>query len=234
MIYRLNSIYSATEGEGIHIGSPQTFIRFQGCRVGCYNCDSKDTWSFRGGKMYTTEMVLEELALQGFSPRKRRISITGGDPLDPEHREGLIELISVLKEKGAWVNIEAAGNIIDHEVFDLVDFISFDLKTPSTKVVTSISDMIEVIKKYYFKLQIKSVIFDQLDFDYVNAAKESVYSSLPEHEFPWVLTPVFNYGEDFPKERVHDIALWNEARGSHFRVISQQHKWVHGPNKKFI
>ena len=53
-------------------------------------------------------------------------------------------------------------------------------------------------------------------------------------DFPWILTPVFNYGEDFPRERVHEIAVWNEARGGHFRVISQQHKWIHGPNKKFI
>ena len=65
MIYRFNSIYSATEGEGIHIGSPQTFIRFQGCKVGCFNCDSKDTWSFRGGQMFTTEMVLDGLKKNG-------------------------------------------------------------------------------------------------------------------------------------------------------------------------
>ena len=234
MLYRINSIYSATEGEGIHIGSPQTFIRFQGCKVGCYNCDSKDTWSFRGGEIYTTEMVLEALKKQGFSPRKRRVSITGGDPLDPEHREGLKELIQVLKENGAWVNIEAAGNVIDHEIFDVVDFISFDYKTPSTKVLTPISHIKEVVEKYSYKLQIKSVVFDQSDFEFVNQAKDEVFNALPEIDFPWILTPVFNYGEDFPKERVHDIAIWNEARGSHFRVISQQHKWIHGPNKKFI
>lgn len=234
MLYRLNSIYSATEGEGIHIGSPQTFIRFQGCKVGCYNCDSKDTWSFRGGKMYTTEMVLEELAQQGFSSRKRRISITGGDPLDPDHRESLLELIGVLKKHGAWVNIEAAGNVIDHEVFDLVDFISFDFKTPSTKVLTPVEHIKEVVAKYSYKLQVKSVVFDNNDFEFVNTAKDQVYNALPEIDFPWILTPVFNYGEDFPKQRVHDIALWNESRGSHFRVISQQHKWIHGPNKKFI
>ena len=234
MLYRLNSIYSATEGEGIHIGSPQTFVRFQGCKVGCFNCDSKDTWSFRGGQMFTTEMVLEELTKQGFSARKRRISITGGDPLDLEHRESLKELISVLKENGAWINIEAAGNIVDHEIFDAVDFISFDFKTPSTKVVTPLSHIKEVVEKYYYKLQIKSVVFDQNDFDFVNQAKDEVFAAYPEIDFPWILTPVFNYGEDFPKQRVHDIAVWNEARGSHFRVISQQHKWIHGPNKKFI
>ena len=234
MIYRINSIYSATEGEGIHIGSPQTFIRFQGCRVGCHNCDSKDTWSFRGGKIYTTQMMLEELQKLGFSKKKRRISITGGDPLDPEHRNGLKELINVLKREGAWINIEAAGNVIDHDIFDMVDFISFDFKTPSTKVITPIENIKEVVEKYYHKMQVKSVVFDQNDFDFVNEAHEQLYGIIDNIEFPWILTPVFNYGEDFPKERVHDISAWNEARGSYFRVISQQHKWVHGPNKKYI
>lgn len=234
MIYRLNSIYSATEGEGVHIGTPQTFIRFQGCAVGCYNCDSKDTWSFRGGKIYTTEMVLEELKKEGFSKRKRRVSITGGDPLDPQHIEGLMELIKVLKSEGAWINIEAAGNVVHHGVFDLVDFISFDVKTPSTKVITPEENISKVIEQYAHKLQIKSVVFDQADFDYANAVKEKMIEHFDGIDFPWILTPVFNYGEDFPRERVHEIAVWNEARGGHFRVISQQHKWIHGPNKKFI
>ena len=142
-----------------------------------------------------------------------------GDPLDPEHREGLKELIQVLKENGAWVNIEAAGNVIDHEIFDdvgisgnaqdcvhhAVDFISFDYKTPSTKVLTPISHIKEVVEKYSYKLQIKSVVFDQSDFEFVNQAKDEVFNALPEIDLPWILTPVFNYGEDFPKERVHDI-----------------------------
>ena len=234
MIYRINSIYSATEGEGIHIGSPQVFIRFQGCNIGCSNCDSKDTWSFRGGQVLTSEILQDALKKQGFSRQKRRISITGGDPLDPFHRESLLELIKILKEQKAWINIEAAGNIVDDEVFELVDFISFDFKTPSTKVSTPISNIVDVVKKYHHKLQVKSVIFDQHDFDFVSEAKAKVYTSCSDIIFPWILTPVFNYGEDFPKERVHHVARWNEARGSHFRVISQQHKWLHGPNKKFI
>ena len=234
MIYRINSIYSATEGEGVHIGTPQTFIRYQGCAVGCYNCDSKDTWSFRGGKIFTTEMVIKELEKNGFSPRKRRVSITGGDPLDPQHIEGLKELIRVLKGEGAWINIEAAGNVVDQEVFDLVDFISFDYKTPSTKVITPIDNVRSVVQNYGQKLQIKSVIFDQTDFEFANKAKDQILNEFDDLEFPWILTPVFNYGEEFPRQRVHEIAVWNEARGGQFRVISQQHKWIHGPNKKFI
>ena len=207
---------------------------FKGCNIGCHNCDSKDTWSFRGGKIMTTEMVLKEIIDNGFCSTRRRISITGGDPLDPQHKESLLELLDVLKQQGAWVNIEAAGNVVDEEVFDIVDFISFDFKTPSTKVNTPIENIRTIFEKYAHKAQIKSVVFDRSDFDFVNKAKQDIIDEFPNVDCPWILTPVFNYGEDFPKERVNDIALWNESRGSHFRVISQQHKWLHGPNKKFI
>ena len=40
----INSVYRATEGEGIFVGRVQIFVRFQGCNVKCINCDSKDTW----------------------------------------------------------------------------------------------------------------------------------------------------------------------------------------------
>ena len=65
LIHRLNSIYPATEGEGVHIGTPQIFVRYQGCKVGCLNCDSRDTWAFRGGNILTTAEVIEQLKEHG-------------------------------------------------------------------------------------------------------------------------------------------------------------------------
>ncbi|MEX0799567.1 MAG: hypothetical protein WD025_08980, partial [Bacteriovoracaceae bacterium] len=60
----INSIYMATEGEGIHVGTPQIFVRFQGCAIGCVNCDSKDTWEFLPGNkaLETVLREVEELA----------------------------------------------------------------------------------------------------------------------------------------------------------------------------
>jgi 7-carboxy-7-deazaguanine synthase len=130
----INSIYRATEGEGVHIGESQIFVRFQGCTIGCLNCDSKDTWNFEEGSFFELEEVvakIEHLGKTDFFPLKR-VSITGGDPLHPKLEPGVLALVKILKRQNYYVNIEASGSRICPDIFDLVDFISFDFKTPST------------------------------------------------------------------------------------------------------
>jgi 7-carboxy-7-deazaguanine synthase len=234
MIHRINSIYRATEGEGIFLGMPQVFVRYQGCNVGCRNCDSKDTWSFRGGKVLTTDMVIEQCEKEGFGETRQRVSITGGDPLDEEHQESVLELVQNLKPRGAWVNIEAAGDKFNKSIFDSVDFVSFDVKTPSTGVEVNLDILELVIDKYFDKIQIKSVVFDKKDFDFIKDLQKRFEEKIISRKIPWIITPVFNYGENYPMSRVEKIIEWNDFNGSSFRVISQQHKWIHGPNKKFV
>ena len=79
----LHSIYRATEGEGVFIGVPQIFVRFQGCAVGCVNCDSKETWDFEENRLFPIENVLTKISLLG-GDEINRVSITGGDPLHPK------------------------------------------------------------------------------------------------------------------------------------------------------
>ena len=207
MIHRVNSIYRATEGEGIFLGIPQVFVRYQGCKVGCLNCDSKDTWSFRGGKVLTTQMIIDQCKEQGFSSSRRRISITGGDPLDLEHIESVFELIKALKEEGAWINIEAAGDKFNQEIFSLVDFISFDVKTPSTGVQVDLDLLKNFIEQFSEKSQIKSVVFDKVDFKFIKDIKDSMSDLLNSKSVQWVITPVFNYGEKFPQNRYWNLFL---------------------------
>src|SRR5205085_2050757 len=95
----------------------------------------------------------------------KRVSITGGDPLHPSHVPSLIELVKELKNRGYYLNIEAAGTRIVKEVFDLVDFISYDFKTPSTTVKTSKELLLKFIQDYGHKAQVKAVVADKKDFE---------------------------------------------------------------------
>ena len=153
----INSIYRATEGEGIHIGIPQIFVRFQGCHVGCVNCDTKETWDFDPAFTKSFDEVIEQIEVlsQGLI---KRVSITGGDPLHPSHVPSLIDLVKELKTLGYFINIEAAGTRIVKEVFDLVDFISYDFKTPSTEVKTSKELLVKFLNEYGSKSQVKAVV----------------------------------------------------------------------------
>lgn len=232
--FLINGIYRATEGEGIHVGTPQIFVRFQGCTIGCVNCDSKDTWKFDSIAATTLEDVLERIHAESFDGRIRRISITGGDPLHPKNVPAVLELARVLKKKGHYINLEAAGTRIVHEIFDIIDFISFDFKTPSTHVKGSVSLIEKMAAQYPNRIQIKSVIQDEIDFAAVMQARETLLAREVEMNFPWCLTPAYNLNEEFPLQRFVKVINWNEAAGAPFRVIGQQHKWLHGPDEKFV
>ena len=228
----INSIYRATEGEGIHIGIPQIFVRFQGCHIGCINCDTKESWDFDPAFTTSLDEVIEKIETlsQGII---RRVSITGGDPLHPSHIPALLLLIGELKSLGYFINIEAAGTRIVKEVFDLVDFISYDFKTPSTTVKTSRDLLLSFIQDYGFKAQIKAVIADKKDFESTYDVFKFVQGS---HKIPvpWCLTPCFEPGEAFPMNRFQQVVQLNESFGLPFRVIGQQHKWVYGSEAKLV
>lgn len=228
----IHSIYLATEGEGTFIGTPQIFIRFQGCSVGCKNCDSKTTWKIQ--PKYQKEFTdiwqkISSYSHLGERPIKR-VSITGGDPLHPQNREAAIFLAKKLKEDNYFVNVEAAGTEICPTLFNLVDFISFDIKTPSTGVSFDESLLYEMINKYPNKFQVKSVIQHEEDFRFVKKIYQNVEKEFQKIPFGWSLTPCYNTGEPYPQERFQKIVKLNELAGGLFRVIPQQHKWIWGNN----
>lgn len=228
----INSIYRATEGEGVHIGTPQIFVRFQGCHVGCVNCDSKETWDFDPAFTKSLDEVMETVETLSQNIIKR-VSITGGDPLHPSHIPSLIQLIRELKNRGYFLNIEAAGTRIVKEVFDLVDFISYDVKTPSTGVRTSRDLLLKFIQEYGHKAQVKAVVADKKDFEATYDAFHFVKTSGAPLT-TWCLTPCFEPGEAFPMNRFQQVVQLNENFGLPFRVIGQQHKWVYGSEARHV
>ena len=231
----IHSIYLATEGEGIHIGTPQIFVRFQGCAIGCLNCDSKETWDFNGPFYGLEEAISKVETIAGNYPyRIKRVSITGGDPLHPKHAAAVVALAGELKKSGYYINIEAAGTRILDELFDVVDFISFDVKTPSTGVETRTMLIEKLLTQYKKKAQIKSVITDKKDFEYIYDLYTQLSDKLDGFSTPWVLTPCYEPNEEFPKERFIEVMRLNQEFGSPFRVIGQQHKWIFGPNKQNV
>jgi 7-carboxy-7-deazaguanine synthase len=239
-LLRLNGIYPAIEGEGVWVGMPQIFVRLQGCQVGCRNCDSKDTWSFNKGNLLSVEQVISEIERHSLLIAKskdaiRRISITGGDPTDPQHLPGVFALAKELKSRRYTVTLEASGNAVPHHIFDLLDYINFDFKTPSTGVETDFNHLLELAKHYAGRFQIKSVVQSLEDFEYCLKYKTALGRSLPDvAPFSWIITPAFSPGEEFPKQRFQDIYGYNFAAGAPFRVIAQQHKWIFGPDRKNI
>lgn len=111
--YQVHEIFDSIQGEGVWSGFPCTFIRLQGCTVGCPWCDSgpiadarlgrrtngmtRNTWG-KGGTRMTIDEILEQVSYE-------MVIVTGGEPtlynLDP--------LLIPLYERGHRVHLESSG-----------------------------------------------------------------------------------------------------------------------------
>ena len=100
---RINEIYRSIQGEGLLVGTPSVFVRFQGCNLRCPWCDQPEALSF-GGPSISLEEVIQKVS--SFGPK--HVVITGGEPL--AHRE-VVDLARELLKRGFSVQIETNGTL---------------------------------------------------------------------------------------------------------------------------
>ena len=76
----------------------RTSLFIQGCSRHCMGCFNPETWDFEGGYEWTkaTENILIELTGQ---PHIVGVTILGGEPMEPEHRETVADLVKKIKKK---------------------------------------------------------------------------------------------------------------------------------------
>ncbi len=88
------------DGEGV-----RTTVFVSGCSHHCKNCFQPETWSFSYGQEFTPEVQAKVLAsLDG--PFVDGLTFLGGEPMEPENQQGLLELACAAKaahpEKTIW------------------------------------------------------------------------------------------------------------------------------------
>lgn len=100
---RVAETFRSLQGEGPSAGSPATFVRLQGCTIGCRWCDTRYTWDASKGRDVPLPALLDEL--DEFGPRDLLV-ITGGEPLQVRGIEELLD-----DACGSWprVEVETAG-----------------------------------------------------------------------------------------------------------------------------
>lgn len=116
---RVNEIFPTIQGEAFWTGTPATFIRLQGCPVGCSWCDTKHTWNsgiekhridvgdlMRKVDAAPTWAELDPTTLvQSIIPFGiRHTVITGGEPCAQPLRQVTAELLQL-----GTVQIETSG-----------------------------------------------------------------------------------------------------------------------------
>lgn len=95
---RVAEVFRSIQGEGLNAGLPMTFVRLQGCTVGCLWCDTKYSWAKEGGEEMNLNAIIEKC-------EDEWVCITGGEPAQCEPGG----LIGKLQEAGKKVCLETSG-----------------------------------------------------------------------------------------------------------------------------
>ena len=122
----ISEVFASIQGEGLHIGTMQLFIRLSGCSLKCRRCELKEfqqvqdrfsirPWPGLRSLKLTNPITPEKLIKQIDNHYELKnffcISILGGEPL--EQSDFLLDLLESLKEKGIDVFVETSGLLAD-------------------------------------------------------------------------------------------------------------------------
>jgi 7-carboxy-7-deazaguanine synthase len=204
MKYLVKEVFSSIQGEGALVGVPMNFIRFTKCNLRCSWCDT----DFASGKPLSEKELLKKL-----EKKIKWVSLTGGEPL---MEEDLLDLISYLKMEGFRICLETNGSIFKRKIFDSSDFISMDLKPPSSGNSNINRKALDYCLSNPGKSQIKVVIADKKDIEFFG----KVYKEERKASFSnWILQP-----ETGSIKKINYSALIKEF--PQVRVIPQMHRFL--------
>jgi 7-carboxy-7-deazaguanine synthase len=150
---KINDIFTSIQGEGSHVGIPATFIRLQGCNVGCVWCDTKESWNNNDGY----ELSVSEISKQ---IQTHHVCITGGEPC----LQNLYELTDKIRNR--YVSLETSGTAELTGNFNWITLspkLNFKLPIPSViskaneiKFPVGSSDDLAKIKEFIDNNELKS------------------------------------------------------------------------------
>lgn len=216
-VLRVNEVFSTIQGEANWAGTPSTFIRLQGCPVGCSWCDTKHTWpeGLDKKKISTEEMLLKEKDAPTFAEmtaeqivyeatkfKPRHFVITGGEPC----YQDIYKLTKELKSIGT-VQVETSGT---YEI----DVAHGTWVTVSPKV--NMAGGFKVLPDSLLRAnEIKMPVVDQVDVDNL---KDLIRSTNQEMAQVW-LQPVSQ------KEESTQMCL-DTCMQNNWRISIQTHKYM--------
>ena len=118
----LSELFDTLQGEATWAGTPSTFVRLQGCDVGCAFCDTKFTWHMDERNvrdlaevvaktksaeptyaLASADALMAEISKRGTG----HVVITGGEPCVND----LTELTSRITSAGAHSNRSTGSNV---------------------------------------------------------------------------------------------------------------------------
>ena len=219
-------IFSSVQGEGLHIGQRQIFIRFHGCNLDCRFCDIDRDKPPRKLDKDAILKTIDSLNAEGIH---NSICLTGGEPL--LHHEFLKGLLPQIKERGFKVDLETNATLTKElgSIIEYVDTIAIDIKLPSVSQNKPCWD--EHIKFFEaaFKREffVKVVVSDAIKIEDFDKALEIMKDV--SFDIPFVIQPeTIGNSCELNIEGAMLLDLQKKALGSlnNVLVIPQAHKML--------
>lgn len=220
---QVHEIFYSVEGEGARVGTPTLFVRLSGCSLGCEYCDTKEASDPFSGISYNIEDLVKEVEKFKTSTNVNRLSITGGNPMETD----LTLLYDFISQIFIPINIEHPGiflNFPEESKFlnklTRKDSITFDIKTPCSKVLVSDT---EDFKKILVKLNkgptilIKAVVESKKDIEFL----DSFLGEISQFTYSFTVQPC-EINKQFAKVDYKELFMFLTKHNG--RLVPQIHK----------
>lgn len=238
----VSELFVSFQGEGLHAGRRQLFVRLGGCPLRCRYCDTPDSLvpvtttrlvgadgaQFRPNPWTAAELAAVVAGIVAGAPPLHAIALTGGEPL---MQADFVAAWLGVRRHGLPVLLETAGIYADRlaRVLPHVDIVSMDLKCPSNTGERARWDehaaCLSLATAAPCELYVKMPVDEGTDPAEVDRGAALVAEHAPSATlFLTPLTPpnrsTFTIGAGY-LERLHATA---SARHSDVRVLPQLHK----------
>ena len=171
-------IYNETISDGVGI---RVSLYVSGCRNKCKGCHNPESWDFCYGKPFTVETEDEILQLLK-NPLIDGLTICGGEPMEEENQEGILDLL--VKVKQNFPN----KNIWCYTGYEFADLLADGKK--HIDITDKILSLIDVMVVGPFILELRDISSNNPWRGSTNQRVIDVQKSLKENRLiplPWII-----------------------------------------------